>query len=461
MEWMVEIDFKTEDGVLKQKKSLKNYTSMVLRESSLTAVSNIISTENTYRKAFKIFVLLFCFSGFFYQSYTLLYHIFQYPTIVDIRIENPKTINMPGITFCNNNGINRKKFCATFPERCYEADKDFCRKHRSYCGKNETTMVPKEEYYELLDNLTLKDLQDIGENAEDLLLQQRNFEEEEVLGPFIRAKSLGGSGRMACYSMFTVIDSYKEPQTTDIQKMIEIPALIMIFNVREDEQFIPGHRTGLFLAIHSPYEGYNPTEKGIFMKPGKTYKLYVTTEKELLLPYPYETDCLDYNEMWENNNRSGPRLQEMCQHKCLLDATSKYLNCTAPFALYPSDLRICGSDEIFHEKTFEDFGECAENCKDDCAKTKYSVNVQERYTSDFFWNEAPDEEETKLIIVEIIIDHSEVITFLHRPQYLSVETFSYIGGFIGVWLGISLIEVTDFVESIFRIFRYAIKKRNI
>ncbi|GBN10509.1 hypothetical protein AVEN_256308-1 [Araneus ventricosus] len=151
----------------------------------------------------------------------------------------------------------------------------------------------------------------------------------------------------------------------------------------------------------------------------------------------------------------------MCQHKCLLDATSKYLNCTAPFALYPSDLRICEGEEIFHEETLEDFGDCAENCKDDCAKTKYSVNVQERYTSDFFWNTSPDEDESKLIIVEIIIDHSEVITFRHRPQYLSIETFSYIGGFIGVWLGISLIEVTDFVESIFRILRYAIKKRNI
>ncbi|CAL1274332.1 unnamed protein product, partial [Larinioides sclopetarius] len=66
---------------------------------------------------------------------------------------------------------------------------------------------------------------------------------------------------------------------------------------------------------------------------------------------------------------------------------------------------------------------------------------------------------SKLIIVEIIIDHSEVITFYHRPQYLDVEAFSYIGGFIGVWLGISLVEVTDFVESLFRILRYAIKKK--
>ncbi|GBN11072.1 hypothetical protein AVEN_145027-1 [Araneus ventricosus] len=168
---MIEIDLKTEDGP-QTKRSSRNYASMVLAESSLTAVSHIVSTENKYRKAFKIFVLLFCLSGFFYQSSTLLYHIFQYPSIVDIRIENPEVIDMPGITFCNNNGINRKKFCATFPDRCYEANEDFCFEHGSYCERNQTTMIPHEEYFALTDSLTLKDLLDIGENAEDLLQQR-------------------------------------------------------------------------------------------------------------------------------------------------------------------------------------------------------------------------------------------------------------------------------------------------
>ncbi|XP_055932771.1 uncharacterized protein LOC129962800 [Argiope bruennichi] len=458
----METDMKTADGPEPRKRSLKSYTSMVLRESSLTAVSNIVSTENKYRRAFKIFVLLVCFTGFFYQSYTLLAHILQYPTIVDIRIENPKTIDMPGMTFCNNNGINRKRFCKKYPTRCYEADEEFCNKYPYYCeGKNRTTLVPYEEYFSLLNNLTVKDLYQLRENPYELLVSQSAFKRERPIGPFIRAKSLGGAGRMGCYSLFTVINSPKNPKTTEIQKMIEVPALRLVFNVSSKEQFIPGHRTGVHFAIHSPYEGYNPTQKGIFMKPGKTYKLYVSTEKELLLPYPYETDCIDYTEVWEKNNRKGPRVQEMCQHKCLLDATSKHLNCSTVFTLYPNNQRICDSNEFMHNETLKDFFRCFETCKNDCSKTKYTMIVQERYTSDMFWDKTPDESQKDLIMVEIIIDHSEVITFFHRPQYLDVEAFSYIGGFIGVWLGISLVEVTDFVESLFRILRYAIKKGRI
>ncbi|CAL1274335.1 unnamed protein product, partial [Larinioides sclopetarius] len=87
-------------------------------------------------------------------------------------------------------------------------------------------MVPHEEYFALLGNLTLKDLQDIGENADDffeqrsLAAEQGEEEEEEVKGPFIRSKTIDGSGRMACYSMFTVIDSPKKPRSTEIRKMV-------------------------------------------------------------------------------------------------------------------------------------------------------------------------------------------------------------------------------------------------
>ncbi|GFS56968.1 uncharacterized protein TNIN_351931 [Trichonephila inaurata madagascariensis] len=78
--------------------------------------------------------------------------------------------------------------------------------------------------------------------------------------------------------------------------------------------------------------------------------------------------------------------------------------------------------------------ECITKCKDDCA--------------------------SKLIKIEIYVDDSEIVTFRHRPQYLYIEAFSYVGGFIGIWLGISLIQLTDFIETLFRILRYSYKHKN-
>ncbi|GIY92085.1 uncharacterized protein CEXT_475041 [Caerostris extrusa] len=288
---------------------------MVLQESSLTAVSHIAISQSTCRRLFKILVLLTCFAGFFYQSYTFLCHIFQYPTIVDIRIENPKLIEMPGLTFCNNNGINRKNSAQNFRNAALKRMKIFVLNILLTVKANQTTMVPHKEYYSLVNNLTATDLLELGHDIDELV-RQSGFKDVDPEGPFIRAKTIFGMGRMGCYSLFSIVDSPKEPRTTKIKNMVGSPAMILIFNLREDTEFIPGHKTGLFFSVHSPYEGNNPTRKGIFLQPGKTYKVYVNTEKELLLPYPYETDCLDYTELWRSRNKTGPRIQEIVPHEC-------------------------------------------------------------------------------------------------------------------------------------------------
>ncbi|GFU32809.1 amiloride-sensitive sodium channel subunit alpha [Nephila pilipes] len=421
-------------------------------------------TTKIHTESVQDLFLTFCFTGFFYQSFTFLSHIFQYPTIVDIRIENPQQIEMPALTFCDNNGVNRKKFCSKFPDRCMEADPDLCFKYPSYCEFNATTMVPQPEYYSLINELTVENVSEFGHSVEELLINRESLLQNNLLdiqpeGPFVRAKHFTGKGRMGCYSLYSVADSPQGAEMQQISGLIEVPAVILTFDVNEEEEFIPGRKTGMYLSVHSPYMGNNPTEKGIFMEPGKTYRIYVNTDREMLLPYPYETDCLNYTALWESRNRTGPRIQEMCKHKCLLDATAKYDNCSFIFTLFPNDLEICDLEKA-SDDFLEDYNTCKDLCKDDCAKTKYNLNVQERFTRDFIFDDQPSENQTKLIKVEIIIEKSEVITFLHRPQYLSVEAFSYIGGFIGVWLGISLVEVADFADSMFRIIRYAFKKKD-
>lgn len=53
------------------------------------------------------------------------------------------------------------------------------------------------------------------------------------------------------------------------------PIDTLVFYIDEGEMFIPGNRPGVLFSIHSPYEAVNPFVKGIFMKPGRTYKIYV------------------------------------------------------------------------------------------------------------------------------------------------------------------------------------------
>ncbi|GIY67854.1 uncharacterized protein CDAR_576681, partial [Caerostris darwini] len=109
-----------------------------------------------------------------------------------------------------------------------------------------------------------------------------------------------------------------------------------VFDPEEDEMFYPNSEPGVLFSIHSPFEAVNPFEKGIFMKPGFLYRISVELREEHLLPYPYKTDCMNYTEMWVNANRTGPRSQQMCRHRCLRNIMEHCYNCSHPLILYPS-----------------------------------------------------------------------------------------------------------------------------
>ncbi|KAG8173609.1 hypothetical protein JTE90_006020 [Oedothorax gibbosus] len=47
-----------------------------------------------------------------------------------------------------------------------------------------------------------------------------------------------------------------------------------------------------------------------------------------------------------------------------------------------------------------------------------------------------------------LFNRFEVTKFLHEPKFESVGVFSYIGGYMGMWLGISLVALFDLAETL-------------
>ncbi|CAL1274328.1 unnamed protein product [Larinioides sclopetarius] len=340
----------------------------MLKESSLTAVTNIMSTEDNSRKVFKVSILLICLTGFLYQATTFFTYYFEYPAIVDINIEKPQHTEMPGVTFCNANGINKKRFCFTYPDECHLASKFLCSKYPSYCEANKT-LVPKNSSFSKIDEMTLEEFLKVGNTVDLSFPKLEGYDNTTLNGPFIRAKTIDGLGRMGCYSWLTVVDTPDDPFMTHRTSVLHNPVASLTFNLSSDDQFIPGQKPGIYFSVHSPFVAANPFESGNFMKIGNIYKIHISMENEILLPYPYETNCLNYTELWLKNNRTGPRIQEMCQHKCILDVASKILNCSTVFGLYPHDLRICSHEEVMKNVDILLFHgyPCVQNCKDDCA----------------------------------------------------------------------------------------------
>ncbi|GBO08089.1 hypothetical protein AVEN_191823-1, partial [Araneus ventricosus] len=51
-------------------------------------------------------------------------------------------------------------------------------------------------------------------------------------------------------------------------------------------------------------------------------------------------------------------------------------------------------------------------------------------------------------LVQIFLENMEITTFSYRPRFEAVGVLSWIGGYVGLWLGISLLHVYDFVETL-------------
>ncbi|GBN20885.1 hypothetical protein AVEN_242140-1, partial [Araneus ventricosus] len=365
----------------RRKQSVKDYASKVFKESSVSAVSAIVSTGNIWRKIFRVLVFLLFTAGFLYQCIKFLCYVLQYPTIVNIRMERPKYYLGPAYTFCNFNPIKRSKFCSKYPEGCFEPDEEFCEAHPKLCVEN-NTKVPKDDISKYLNGP--KDVMELIHDSGELILHPP--EEEYPEGPFAR-RDFDGYGTAACYSMFGRVDSSLEPQYRRRSIWSNLPDF-MKFDPQESDILYPNSKPGIIFSIHSPFEAVNPFEQGIFLKPGHLYLISVEMIEEELLPYPYKTDCLNYTELWLNANKTGPRSQEMCRHRCLLEYTENCFNCTDLFILYPSRsnnfcefyLRQPNTTEDICRDAWEYITPCVESCKEDCTRMKYSYQVQESFS---------------------------------------------------------------------------------
>ncbi|GFU11002.1 uncharacterized protein NPIL_81841, partial [Nephila pilipes] len=117
--------------------------------------------------------------------------------------------------------------------------------------------------------------------------------------------------------------------------------------IREEESVYPTTVPRIFLSVHSPFEPVYPFEEGEFLELGHMYILNIRMEEVHLLESPYQTNCADYEELWEKNNKTGPRSQEMCKDWCLRNYFKPCLDCEDGLKMVEMPTRLCGFGRFF------------------------------------------------------------------------------------------------------------------
>ncbi|GFT18837.1 uncharacterized protein NPIL_257451 [Nephila pilipes] len=144
--------------------------------------------------------------------------------------------------------------------------------------------------------------------------------------------------------------------------------------------------------------------------------------EEHLLESPYKTNCTDYEELWKKNNKTGPRSQEMCKEWCLLNYHKSCEDCEEKLTMVEKPIKPCSYIGVCRKDVNLNniLNECRRNCKLSC---KGDIRVR------------------------IFIRSPEVIVMSHKPSYTAMDIFSYVGGLMGCWLGISVWAFTDIAET--------------
>ncbi|GIY40841.1 uncharacterized protein CDAR_367771 [Caerostris darwini] len=133
---------------------------------------------------------------------------------------------------------------------------------------------------------------------------------EDHMAPFVK-----------CYSANLHLLSNEYPETQEVFSSDDLDQFedeIFGFDLeaREYDMFYPWAENYATFTIHSPFIPPDLFYDGITLQEGYVYVVSVNLEEEHLQPAPYPTNCTDYVVLWEKNNKTGPRSQEV----------SKYLN---------------------------------------------------------------------------------------------------------------------------------------
>ncbi|PRD23556.1 UNVERIFIED_CONTAM: Amiloride-sensitive sodium channel subunit alpha [Trichonephila clavipes] len=243
----------------------------------------------------------------------------------------------------------------------------------------------------------------------------------------------------------------------------EIPSttvinLLLLTNKTDYFPFIDDHFVAMYIDFHTPTALANPFLNGFVMYPGMRYKFYIKERVLKLLPAPYSTNCTDYLTEWKKKGNRGPVSQGECIEYCKLELIRKERKCVDFFNYYPHNEPLCETgceDVLCSDKDINNmslslvkFGKiCADKCRPGCDQNVYEVTKEEI--------QVPEED---YIYVRLSFDKFDITTYSYSAKFELIETFCYLGGYVGIWLGISLVAIFDFVESIIIILRHPYKR---
>ncbi|XP_022704006.1 degenerin mec-4-like isoform X2 [Varroa jacobsoni] len=224
------------------------------------------------------------------------------------------------------------------------------------------------------------------------------------------------------------------------------------------------------IVFHHPEIIPDPQDNGIPIRSGYAHTFTLRHLVTRRLKHPYWTDCRDY-EIVKRDRYIMQMTKSLCDRECAFNASLQMCHCIRRDISLPYEVdwdkqpsgkrRFCDQDITFTRcwvRVLDEVERCIDrNCKRQCWEDQYEVSItQDPWPDQFFFEEEKErfgqleisnfrEARMNLTRVKIIFGTLNKIIYRHRPKYEQIELFSYLGGFIGIWVGVSFMNVLDYL----------------
>ncbi|GFT41793.1 uncharacterized protein NPIL_320041 [Nephila pilipes] len=249
--------------------------------------------------------------------------------------------------------VKREAFCTAYPDLCQKPDNlaEFCEMQPYFCSDNISNLeIPKLGYYasnltnDVHDALMEIYIHNISQDGANLWSWEVPYEQEnysKITTNYIF--DFEKNGFATCYSTNLHIYGGEEVETTIFDDTFISKHVLNTFEIfiREEEAVYPWTVPEIMLSIHSPFIPVYPFYEGEILELGHMYIINIRMEEEHLLEYPYYTDCTDYEHLWEKNNKTGPRSQEMCKRLCTWNYLKPCAYCDHGLIVVDKPIWVC------------------------------------------------------------------------------------------------------------------------
>ncbi|CAC5402983.1 ASIC4 [Mytilus coruscus] len=385
-----------------------------------------------------IFALIGMGSLLIYTVYTLYVYYRTNPTLTNINIKFVKAMHYPAITICNMSPLKRSSINASAVMTTHLL-------HSSRLG----VVLPHLNY-------SSPAFAELNDPVPEDWLNKSSFYLEDMFHYCVNERHLVPCKdilipKITQWGKCFTFNNYQKVATNGIVKGSmtgSTTALTFYIDVKQDEYvFNTNLAAGVKIVLHDPEEEPDVNNKGFILSPGMSTYVSMKMTKYKYLPAPYKAGgnqfCVDVNSAdYVNTLKYYPYYSRA---GCLLECRNETL-CT------PAQTATCYYQ---HEVEFDSSGELKEQCECQisCEFTTFDQSISTAlFPADVYYPPLQQigytDIKNTILEARLYYDSLSYLFVESIPEYNPEDIVGILGGQMGIFLGASLLTVSELLEFV-------------